>query len=176
MTEKDLENIICKYPELIEKGLSIEGRQVCIQGKHIDILFTDRHGQKLIIELKKGVIKREHIAQLLDYEGYYLTPDDPTIRVMLVGNRVPINFRKALDHHGLEWKELSFVYLHEFLKIKRDYVFLKLFEQDKSELSAHSNSNEHTEKSNEAHKPHPHAPSVKGAPRLNKATSFDDLC
>ena len=69
MNESQFENILVKYPELIENGLSLIGRQVGIKGKYIDLLFKDHHGQKLIVELKKGTILRKHIAQLLDYEG-----------------------------------------------------------------------------------------------------------
>jgi len=120
MNEKKFEDILCKFPELIEDGLTFKDRQVIIKGKRVDILFVDRHEQKLIVEIKKGAIRREHIAQLLDYEGEFLTPDDPNIRVMLVGNRVPENLRRSLDHHGFEWKEIAVMSLINFLKEKGD--------------------------------------------------------
>ena len=100
MKERDFEDILSRYPELVEERLRFKDRQVSVKGKFVDLLFEDRHGHTLIVELKKGAIKRQHIAQLLDYEGHFLSPDDPTVRVMLVGNRVPPNLRKALDHHG----------------------------------------------------------------------------
>jgi RecB family endonuclease NucS len=59
MRESDFELIISRYPELIENGLVLKGRQVKIQGKAIDLMFEDRHGQKLIVELKRGPILRE---------------------------------------------------------------------------------------------------------------------
>jgi hypothetical protein len=34
MLEKDLENIIIKYPDLIEEGLTYKGNQVYVDGKH----------------------------------------------------------------------------------------------------------------------------------------------
>ena len=55
MNESQFEDILEKYPELIEEGLSLIGRQVWIKGKYIDLLFNDRYGQKLIVELKKGL-------------------------------------------------------------------------------------------------------------------------
>jgi len=120
MKESEFEGIICKYPELIEDGLSFKGRQVSLQRKLVDILFEDRHGQKLIIELKKGTVTRKHIAQLLDYEGYFISLDNPTARVMLVGNRVPLNLKRSLEHHGFEWKELPIEFLIDFLTTKKD--------------------------------------------------------
>jgi RecB family endonuclease NucS len=52
--EKNFENVLHKYPELIEDGLKFSGRQVSVGGKFVDLLFIDRFGQKLVIELKKG--------------------------------------------------------------------------------------------------------------------------
>jgi len=129
MNEKEFEDILCKYPGLIEDGLSLTGRQVNVKGKHVDLIFQDRYGQTLIIELKQGAVKREHIAQLLDYEGYFVSLDNPLVRVMLVGNRVPPNLKKALDHHGFEWKELPESTLIKVLKDKKDNRLLLYFDE-----------------------------------------------
>ena len=145
MNESQFEDILEKYPELIEKGLSLIGRQEWIKGKYIDLLFKDQHGQKLIVELKKGTILRKHIAQLLDYEGHFITPEDPTVRVMLIGNRVPNNLRRALDHHGFEWKELQVVTLKNFLSDKNDNDLLKIFEKEYVEIKLPSNINNYKE-------------------------------
>jgi len=131
--EKNFENVLQRYPELIEEDLIFSGRQISISGKFVDLLYIDRFGQKLIIELKKGIIKREHIAQLMDYEGHFLTADNnPNIRVMLIGNRVPINLRNSLDHHGFEWKEIPVTELVAFLKNKNDAELLEQFEVEQS--------------------------------------------
>ena len=105
MKESVFEDITAKYPKLIEDALKLLGRQVSVEGKRIDLLFEDKHGQKLIIELKAGTIVRKDIAQIMDYEGYFVSPYDPTTRVMLVGYQVPKNLQRSLDHHGIEWKE-----------------------------------------------------------------------
>lgn len=130
MKEKDLEDIICKYPELIEDNLVFKGRQIRVYGKIIDVLFEDKHKQKLIVELKIGPVDRKHIGQVMEYEGSVLNEEDPTARVMLIGNRVPPNLRKALDHHGIEWKEVHAAYLKEFLKDKNDSAFTHLFDEE----------------------------------------------
>ena len=126
--EKDFEDIICKYPELIEESLTFKGRQVTLYGRRMDILFEDKFNRKLIIELKAGPIKDEHIGQILSYEGMLLSADDPTIRVMLIGTRVPPNIQKSLDHHGIAWREISFSKLREFLLDHNDDCYLNLFE------------------------------------------------
>jgi RecB family endonuclease NucS len=115
MKEKDLEDIVCKYPDLIEEGLTFKGRQVHLYGKIIDIMFEDKFKQKLIVELKIGAIDRKHIGQVMEYEGNVLSEEDPTARIMLIGNRVPPSLQKALDHHGIEWKEYPISVIKQYL-------------------------------------------------------------
>lgn len=133
-SEKNFEDIICKYPELIERGLIFKGRQISIYGKRIDILFEDKFGQKLIIELKIGPIDREHIGQVMEYEGEVLSEEEPTARIMLVGNRVPPNLQRALSHHGIEWKEVSLAQLRDFLETKNDKEFCSLVGEEDNGL------------------------------------------
>lgn len=131
ISEKDFEDIICKYPDLIEDGLTFKERQLTIYGRRMDVLFEDKFKRKLIIELKIGPIKDEHIGQILSYEGMLLSADDPTIRVMLVGNRVPPNIRKSLDHHGIAWKEIALTQLQKYLSDKNDNeLAVTISEQD----------------------------------------------
>jgi hypothetical protein len=132
--EKDFEDILSKYPELIEDGLIFKGRQITIYGRRMDLLFEDRFRRKLIVELKKGPIKDENIGQVLSYEGMLLSADDPTIRVMLIGNRVPPNIQRSLDHHGIAWRELSCTRLTEFLTEKNDQDLLGVFEDPEVNL------------------------------------------
>jgi DNA-directed RNA polymerase subunit F len=128
MLEKEFEDIICKYPELIEEGLILTGRQLSLYGRRMDVLFEDKFKRKLIIELKAGPIKDDHIGQIMSYEGMLLSDDDPTIRVMLVGTRVPPNMKKSMDYHGIAWKEITFSFLKDFLKNKGEESFNHLFE------------------------------------------------
>jgi hypothetical protein len=128
LQEKTFEDIICKYPQLIEEHLKFIGRQITLYGRRMDILFEDKFKRKLIIELKAGPIKDDHIGQILSYEGMLLSADDPTIRVMLVGTRVPPNIQRSLDHHGIAWKEITFSKLKEFLLDNKDESYNDLFE------------------------------------------------
>jgi len=114
MLEKEIEAVIQQNPDLIEEGLKFKGRQVYVQGKFVDLVFEDRRGQTLIVELKRGTVKRKHLAQLLDYEGHFLDRDGPTVRAMLVGNQIPTNFKRALNHHGIEWRELPVSQLRKY--------------------------------------------------------------
>lgn len=140
MNEQTFETILAKYPELIESGLAMKGRQMSMYGRRMDLLFEDTFQRKLIVELKVGPIKDQHIGQVLSYEGMLLSADDPSIRVMLIGNRVPPNIRRALDHHGIAWQEISVSSLVAHLKAKSDSELLGLFppeELDVPEQRAH---------------------------------------
>ncbi|MGD9579620.1 MAG: endonuclease NucS domain-containing protein [Syntrophorhabdus sp.] len=131
MNEKDFEDIVSKYPEIIEEGLELEARQLTILGRRIDLLFRDTFGRKLLIELKVGPIKDEHVGQILAYEGLILSADYPTLRIMLIANRVPPNIRRSLDHHGIAWREVSLLQLRDFLSAREDQILLRTLEDGK---------------------------------------------
>lgn len=139
MKEKDFEDILEKHPDLIEPGLKPIGRQVAMYNRRMDLLFEDQHRNKLIVELKAGPIKDEHIGQILAYEGMILSAEDPAVRVMLIGTRVPLNIQKALDHHGIAWKELKITQLKEYLASVDDRELLSRiteeFDQSYSTIS-----------------------------------------
>jgi len=128
MNENEFEDILAKYPDFIEDGLKLVGRQITIFGRRIDLLFEDRFGHKLLIELKLGPIRDTHIGQLLSYEGHLLSEDEPAMRAMLIGNRVPPNIRKVLDHHGVAWREITFAQIREGLIKKNDALCLDMIE------------------------------------------------
>ena len=107
LSERLFEDILVKYPELIENKLTFIGRQVNYFGKRIDILFEDRFKEKLIVELKIGNLQRNALSQVMEYEGYILSEKDPSARVMIIANRIPLNLKKAMDHHGIEYKEIT---------------------------------------------------------------------
>ena len=132
--ENDFESALAKYPELIEDGLRLIGRQLVVYGRRMDLVFTDRFQRKLITELKWGPIKDVHIGQIMNYEGILLSGDDPSIRVMLIGTRVPPNLRRTLDHHGIAWKEITQAELVSFLTCKQDHELMKVFDGTSTSL------------------------------------------
>jgi hypothetical protein len=134
--EKTFEDILCKYPEIIEEGLILKGRQITKFGRRIDILFKDKFNRELLVELKSGPIKDEHIGQILSYEGMLLSADDPTIRIMLIGTRVPPNLQRSLDHHGIIWKEITYAKLESFIKAKNDEEFLSFFDSQEDDYKS----------------------------------------
>jgi hypothetical protein len=114
LSEGDLEEILASHTILIEEGLSLLGRQVSIGNLRVDLLFRDRFGDTLIVEVKRGTIRREHVGQIMEYLGSIY--DGKPVRPMLIGNRVPISFQRSLEYHGIEWREMSEERLIQFLE------------------------------------------------------------
>ena len=65
--ERNLEDWIAKDSSLLADGLTIVGRQVRLEGGPLDLLAIDRQDRWVVIELKRGRLYRDALAQALDY-------------------------------------------------------------------------------------------------------------
>jgi Holliday junction resolvase-like predicted endonuclease len=65
--EKDIEDWIESVPELLQSGLTIVGRQVRLDAGIADLIGLDTQGRWVVIEIKRGQIRRDTIAQAVDY-------------------------------------------------------------------------------------------------------------
>ena len=65
--ERHLEDWIAADPALLQSGLVIVGRQISLEGGRLDLLGLDPQGRWAVIEVKKGALRREAIAQAIDY-------------------------------------------------------------------------------------------------------------
>lgn len=65
--ERDLEDWIERDPALLANGLVIVGRQISLEGGLTDLLALDPQGRWVLIEIKKGRLRRKVIAQAIDY-------------------------------------------------------------------------------------------------------------
>jgi hypothetical protein len=128
--ERNFEDVLARYPELIEAGLRLIGRQVSLYGGRCDLLFEDAFHRRLLIELKWGPIRDEHVGQILRYVGSILSGDNPDLRVMLIGNRVPVNIGRSLDHLGIAWRQINRTDILQFVKERDDVEFISVFDSD----------------------------------------------
>jgi len=64
---QDLEEWIASNPAIIGTGITILGRQVSTKSGPLDLLGIDKHGNTVIIELKRDKLPREALAQAVDY-------------------------------------------------------------------------------------------------------------
>lgn len=65
--EKHLEDWIERDPALLERGLVVVGRQLKLEGGPLDLLALDPQGRWVLIEIKRDRLRREAIAQAIDY-------------------------------------------------------------------------------------------------------------
>lgn len=109
ISEKDMETAITKDPEKFigEHGLQIISRQHRI-GKYVfDLLFQDRHGGKLIVEIQKGTLNRNHTYKILDYYDEYKTKNPKEfVELMIIANAIPKERKDRLEFWGVEFKEI----------------------------------------------------------------------
>jgi hypothetical protein len=123
-SEGDIEEIIARHPEIIEKSLKLKGRQATFRGKRVDLIFADKFGDTLIVELKRGFVKREHVGQLAEYLGYVEEQEEGRIRIMLIGSGIPPYLRRGMKRLGIEFREITNRDYIEFLK-EKDPTLLK---------------------------------------------------
>lgn len=74
-TERRLEDLLVSSPELLLDGLSLIGRQLPSTAGILDLLGIDRDGRLVLLELKRGTLTREAVAQILDYVSELMATD-----------------------------------------------------------------------------------------------------
>lgn len=114
--EKHLEEAIVAAPELIEDGLTLIARQAVLYGRRIDLLFRDRNGRRLLLELKWKTLVDSDIGQIITYAGALTSADQSDLRLMLVAPRVSPIVGRGLDHVGIAWKELPAAHVAKVLR------------------------------------------------------------
>ncbi|WP_102335652.1 endonuclease NucS domain-containing protein [Salimicrobium jeotgali] len=68
LRESDIENFIESYPDCLENNLQLVGRQKRFSDKsRLDLLFKDKAGIYVVVEIKKGLIDEDTYQQLKGY-------------------------------------------------------------------------------------------------------------
>jgi hypothetical protein len=109
ITEKDMENLIAANPDkyLGESGLSLVARQYSIGNFRFDLLFRDRHGGILIVEIQRGTLDRVHMFKVLDYCDEYRERNPMEfVEPFLVANIIPHESKRRLSRKGIPFMEI----------------------------------------------------------------------
>ena len=68
-TEKLLEDVLVKRPDMLMPGLTLVGRQTPTAGGYLDLLGVDEDGRLVVFELKRGTLTRDVVTQVIDYSS-----------------------------------------------------------------------------------------------------------
>lgn len=108
MLERQMEEAIASCPDLfIEPGLTMIRRQVVINGRRPDVLFSDSLSRHLLVEIQCGRLDEGHLQRhfyyFFDYRAKYPSAH---LRLMFIANRVVPQHKDFLDEHGYEYREI----------------------------------------------------------------------
>jgi len=126
MLEKDIENLLAYYPDEFfpGEGFKLIDQQFTVEGRRIDILFEDKHGRQIIVEVKRGILSREASGQIVEYYGLLKTADETkNYELILCANIIPKERKVFLETIGIDCKELGIAQISQIAN-KHGYAFL----------------------------------------------------
>ena len=110
MLESEMEDLIAAEPDHFfpRHGFVLRGRQQSFQGiGRFDLLFTDRHGMSILMELKAIPARYEVIDQIARYRDALLERGATNILMWIVAPSIPPTMKEFLSHLGIEFTEIS---------------------------------------------------------------------
>jgi len=125
--EKDIENVLSKYSNEFfpNRNLKLVGQQVKLGTYFADVVFENPKGETVIIEIKRGLLRREAIGQIIEYYGM-LKQKEPNRNILLylVANVIPKEMTVFLKEKlGIEFVEIPASKIREVAE-KHSYQFL----------------------------------------------------
>jgi hypothetical protein len=108
MLERDLQDYLFTHPAVLFPGETVleKSREVCIDGKRIDLLFRTASA-KYIIELKAVPLTREHIGQVAEYYSRLrISSKEDNLKMVLVAPSIPDYRRVFLEEIGIRCFEI----------------------------------------------------------------------
>ena len=109
MIEREMEDLLWQHTEkLLNEPLKQFRRQARSSIGRSDLVFTDRLGRLLVIEIKRGKLERQAIDQLHDYYGSLKKefPDQP-VELMAIAHSIPDERKIACERLNIEPREIS---------------------------------------------------------------------
>ena len=85
-TEALLEDILVRNPAILMPGLKLVGRQLQTANGPLDLLGIDSEGRLVLFELKREKLRREAVAQAVDYASWLDSLDDAELHRLIAEN------------------------------------------------------------------------------------------
>jgi RecB family endonuclease NucS len=105
-SEEDMKRAIVACPSLIEDGFRPTMEEKRQPSGFIDVFGLDRNGNPLIVEIKKGPVRREAVFQLARYVSK-MREGNPEVRGMVIAPSLGKGTMKLLETLKLEFRQLS---------------------------------------------------------------------
>ena len=111
-TEALLEDILAQNPDMLMPGLKLVGRQLPAANGALDLLGVDSEGRLVVFELKREKLRREAVAQAVDYASWLDSLDDAELGKLIAkysgqrGIDKIENFEEWFDRKD-NWKSLE---------------------------------------------------------------------
>ena len=102
-----MEEAVVSCPELfIERGLTLLRRQLVINGRRPDVLFSDALSRHLLVEIQQGRLDEQHLQRhFYYYYDYRAKFPEAHPRLLFIANRIVPQHKEFLDDHGYEFRE-----------------------------------------------------------------------
>ncbi len=68
-SEKDIEELLFRFPEALEKGLKVLSRQEHVPSGRVDLLLENNRGEIILLEIKEGFPRDSVVTQVLNYKN-----------------------------------------------------------------------------------------------------------
>jgi len=85
-TEALLEDILVENPAMLMPGLKLVGRQLRTANGPLDLLGVDSEGRLVVFELKREKLRREAVAQVVDYASWLDSLEDVELHRLIAEN------------------------------------------------------------------------------------------
>jgi len=113
MKEKDLEDLLLKYPYLIEEGLTLKERHVRIYSdekneRYIDLVGCDKNNLPVYIEIKKTKFYQKDLGQAIEY--YSLLKrihKNKKFKFVVIAKTIPEPSKIGLQLLGIKYLEFG---------------------------------------------------------------------
>ena len=81
-----LEDVLVRHPAMLMPGLQLVGRQTPTANGYLDLLGVDSEGRLVVFELKRKKLRREAVAQAVDYASWLDSLDDAELHRLIGEN------------------------------------------------------------------------------------------
>lgn len=148
MIEADMERLLRDYPqEFFDEPLRLVSQQESFRSGIADLIFEDSQSDLVVVELKRGVLQREHVAQVIDYLGDVETRyDGKHVELMVVANIIPPQRRTKLERLGVTFAEIPEARFREVAKKYNVSLAEPSFSSGACSASAYGNARQYGER------------------------------